>query len=165
MLISRVRWIILMLIVGQSVDARAQTPGTFIAVRGGANLIGNTYRVRDTKPVLGVGMSLGKFLSRTWAVELEGWVRASNPECCDTGRETLVSLSVIRLYARSGIQPYALGGLTMLRARASQLQVQVGLGAQVPVYGRFALALDIRGNGGGATMIVRPALAAIYNFH
>jgi hypothetical protein len=167
MLNARVRWAILLLIVFQTVEARAQghwAGQPFVAGRIGANLIGNTYRVRDTKPVAGAGASLGAFLSPTWALEFEGWVRASNPECCAVGRETLVSLSVVRQYARAGIQPYALGGLTFLRAHANQLQVQVGVGAQVPVYRRIAIALDLRGNGGGSTMIVRPTFAMIYYF-
>jgi hypothetical protein len=137
----------------------------FLAVRVGANLVGNTYRFRDTRPVLGGGGSLGAFVSPSWAVEFETWVRASNPECClSQGRETLFSLSVVRLYAISGIQPYALGGLTLLRSRGNQLQIQVGVGAQIPVFRRLAMAIDLRGNGGGATMIVRPAVAAIYYF-
>src|SRR5262245_59512235 len=167
MLNARVRWVILLLVAWWSVDVRAQMhePGdVFFAGSIGANLVGNTYRVRETKPVAGAGASVGRFLSPTWAVELEGWVRASNPECCHVGHETLVSLSVVRLYARAGLQPYALGGVTLLRAQATQLQVQVGVGAQVPIYHRVAMAVDLRGNGGGSTMIVRPAVAAIYNF-
>lgn len=168
MLNARVRWLILLPIVFHSADVHAQgqhrAHQLFVAGRVGTNLIGNTYRVRETKPVAGAGVSLGTFLSPTWAVEAEGWVRASNPECCSAGRETLVSLSVVRQYARAGIQPYALGGVTLLRAHANQIQVQVGVGVQVPVYRRIAVALDLRGNGGGSTMIVRPALAVIYYF-
>lgn len=167
MLITRVRWAIFLLVIGCNVDARAQghqTGDMFLAGRLGTNLVGNTYRVRETKPVAGAGASVGRFLSPTWALELEGWVRASNPECCHTGRETLVSLSAVRLYARAGLQPYALGGVTMLRAQATQLQVQVGVGAQLPIYHRIAMAVDLRGNGGGSTMIVRPTVAAIYYF-
>ena len=150
-----------------AVGARAQGHHRgegFVAARVGTNLIGNTYRFRDSKPVLGGGGSLGTFLSPTWALEFETWVRASNPECCVNGRETLVSVSVIRQYARTGIQPYALGGLTLLRSRPNEMQVQVGVGAQVPIFRRVAVALDLRGNGGGSTMIVRPTVAAIYYF-
>ena len=155
------------LIAVSGIDARAQAHRdgqVFLAARIGANLIGNTYRVRETRPVAGGGISLGAFVSPTWAVELEGWTRRSNPECCRVGRETLMSVSVVRQYARDGLQPYALGGLTLLHARANQLQVQVGVGAQLPIYKRLAIALDLRGNGGGATMIVRPTAAAIYYF-
>jgi hypothetical protein len=119
MLIARVRWAIFLLMIGCSVDARAQghqTGDMFLAGRVGTNLVGNTYRVRETKPVAGAGASVGRFLAPSWALELEGWVRASNPECCHTGRETLISLSAVRLYARAGLQPYALGGVTLLRA-------------------------------------------------
>jgi hypothetical protein len=167
MLNAHVRWTVLLLIVLHSVGARAQghtTGQPFVAARVGTNLVGNTYRVRETKPVPGAGASFGTFLSPTWALELEGWVRSSNPDCCADGRETLVSLSVVRLYARGGLQPYALGGLTLLRAHSSQVQVQVGVGVQAPVYRRLALAVDLRGNGGGSTMIVRPTIAAIYYF-
>ena len=45
-----------------------------------------------------------------------------------------------------------------------QMQVQVGVGAQFPVYRRVQMAVDLRGNGGGSTMIVRPTAALIYNF-
>src|SRR6185503_4330959 len=114
MLNARVRWLILLPIVFHSADVRAQGPHRagqpFVAGRVGTNLIGNTYRVRETKPVPGGGVSVGTFLSPTWALEAEGWVRASNPECCSSGRETLISVSVVRQYARAGIQPYALGG-------------------------------------------------------
>ena len=44
------------------------------------------------------------------------------------------------------------------------MQVQVGVGAQFPVYRRLQMAIDLRGNGGGSTMIVRPTAAVIYNF-
>lgn len=168
MLNARVRWLILLPIVFLSADVHAQGPHQagqpFVAGRIGANLIGNTYRVRERRPVAGAGMSLGTFLSPTWALEVEGWVRASNPECCSAGRQTLVSLSAVRHYARAGIQPYALGGVTLLRAHTNEIQVQVGVGVQVPIYRRIAAALDVRGNGGGSTMIVRPALAVIYYF-
>jgi hypothetical protein len=140
--------------------------GMFLAARAGVNVVGNAYRFRDERPVIGAGASLGAFLSPTWAVEFETWVRASNPECCpESGREALFSLSVVRQYARTGIQPYLLGGLTLLRKGSSQMQVQLGAGVQFPLFGPTALALDLRGNGGGAAMIVRPTLAAIYRFH
>ena len=57
-----------------------------------------------------------------------------------------------------------LGGLTFLQAHNRQMQVQVGVGAQFPVYRRVQMAVDLRGNGGGSTMIVRPTAALIYNF-
>lgn len=155
-----------LLLMPSAALAQAHQAGQgFMAARVGANLVGNTYRVRESRPVPGGGGSFGAFISPTWAVEFETWVRASNPECCRSrGRETLFSLSVVRLYARSGVQPYALGGLALLRSRGSQMQVQVGVGAQVPVFHRLAMAVDLRGNGGGATMIVRPTVAAIYYF-
>jgi len=43
----------------------------FVAVRAGANLVGNAYRVRETKPEPGAGVSIGSFLSQRWAVEFE----------------------------------------------------------------------------------------------
>jgi len=43
----------------------------FVAARGGANLVGNTYRVRETKPEPGAGGSIGALLSRHWALEFE----------------------------------------------------------------------------------------------
>ena len=90
---------------------------TFVAVRAGANLVGNAYRVRETKPEPGAGASIGSFLSPRWAVEFETWMRASNPECCAPRRtEMLYSVSVVRLLASEGIQPYMLGGLTLLQA-------------------------------------------------
>ena len=55
MLNARVRWLILLPIVFHSADVRAQGPHRagqpFVAGRVGTNLIGNTYRVRETKPV------------------------------------------------------------------------------------------------------------------
>lgn len=136
----------------------------FVAVRGGANLVGNTYRVRERKPEPGGGGSIGAFLSQLWAVELEAWMRASNPECCGPRRrEMLYSLSVVRLLTAQGLQPYMLGGLTLLQADKPELQVQVGVGAQFPLYRRLQMAIDLRGNGGGSTMIVRPTAALIYN--
>ncbi|MCM3879929.1 MAG: hypothetical protein ND807_07470 [Vicinamibacterales bacterium] len=161
------RWATLLLIVLHAVDAKAQGHSAgqpFVIVRAGVNLVGNTYRVQETRAVPGVGASVGTFLSPRWAVELEGWVRSSNPDCCADGREMLVSLSFVRLYAREGLQPYALGGITMLHAHSNEMQVQVGVGVQAPVYRRLAVAVDLRGNGGGSTMIVRPAIAAIYYF-
>ncbi len=138
----------------------------FVAVRAGANLVGNAYRVRETKPEPGAGVSIGSFLSQRWAVEFETWMRASNPECCAPRRtEMLYSVSVVRVLASEGIQPYMLGGLTFLQADHPELQIQIGVGAQFPVYRRLGMAIDVRGNGGGSTMIVRPSAALIYNFH
>jgi len=54
--------------------------------------------------------------------------------------------------------------LTLLRADDPEIQVQVGVGAQFPVYRRLSMAIDLRGNGGGSTMIVRPTAAIIYYF-
>lgn len=151
-----------------AVPARAQghqAGDGFVAVRGGANLVGNTYRVRERKPEPGAGGSLGTFLSPLWAVEFETWVRASNPECCGPRRrEMLYSVSVVRLLTSQGLKPYMLGGLTLLQSDTAELQVQVGLGAQFPLYRRLEMAIDLRGNGGGSTMIVRPTAALIYNF-
>jgi hypothetical protein len=79
--------------------------------------------------------------------------------------ETLYSLSAQRLYARVGIQPYVAGGFTLLRSQgAAHLQVQVTAGVRLPMASRLAVDLDLRGNGGGSTMIVRPTLAAVYFF-
>lgn len=92
-------------------------------------------------------------------------MRASNPECCGPRRrEVLYSVSVVRLLTSQGVQPYMLGGLTLLQSDKQELQVQVGVGAQFPLYRRLQIAIDLRGNGGGATMIVRPTAAIIYNF-
>ena len=55
-------------------------------------------------------------------------------------------------------------GLTLLQADHPQMQVQIGVGAQFPLYRRLGMAIDLRGNGGGSTMIVRPTIAAIYYF-
>ncbi|HKY21859.1 MAG TPA: hypothetical protein VJM31_11645 [Vicinamibacterales bacterium] len=137
----------------------------FVAVRAGTNLIGNTYRVRDSKPEPGAGGSMGAFVSPYWAVEFETWMRAANPECCrPRRREMLYSVSVVRLLTHGRLQPYMLGGLTSLRGDDSELQVQVGVGAQFPVYRRVSMAIDLRGNGGSSTMIVRPTVAVIYQF-
>lgn len=137
----------------------------FIAVRAGTNLVGNTYRVRERKPEPGAGASVGTFLSPYWAVELETWVRRANPECCGPKRrEMLYSLSVVRQLTAGGLQPYMLGGLTFLNADEREMQVQVGVGAQFPLYRQFSMSIDLRGNGGGSTMIVRPTAAVIYYF-
>ena len=119
----------------------------------------------ETRPEPGGGGSIGWLLSPYWALEFEAWLRAANPECCGPRhRETLYSLSVVRLLTTGRLQPYMLGGLTMLRADDPELQVQVGVGAQFPVYRRMSMAIDLRGNGGGSTMIVRPTVAVIYFF-
>ena len=165
-----VRRVIIILIAwctAQQTAAYAQTHGAgdgFVALRAGANLVGNTLRVRERRPEPGAGGSVGTFLSQDWALEFETWVRASNPCCTPRHRETLYSLSVVRLLTAGGLQPYMLGGLTLLSANSRDLQVQVGVGAQFPVHGRFAMSVDLRGNGGGSTMIVRPTVALIYHF-
>jgi hypothetical protein len=76
----------------------------------------------------------------------------------------LYSASVVRLLTTQGLQPYMLGGLTLLQSAKPELQVQVGVGAQFPLYRRLQMAIDLRGNGGGSTMIVRPTAAVIYYF-
>jgi hypothetical protein len=158
------RTVIITLFALHGMVGSAQSQG-FVALRGGANLVGNTYRVRETRPEAGGGGSIGAFLSQHWAVEFETWVRAANPDCCGPRRrEMLYSLSVVRLLATSGLQPYMLGGLTLLRGDDPEIQVQVGVGAQFPVYRRLSMAIDLRGNGGGSTMIVRPTAAIIYYF-
>jgi opacity protein-like surface antigen len=155
------------LAVSSAALAQGHRPGEgFIAARVGANLVGNTYRVRQSKPVAGAGVSGGVFLSPSWAAEFEVWSRSSNPDCC-AGRERLFSLSAERLYSPAGIQPYLAGGLALLRSQiaATRLQVQVTAGVRVPVVSRVAVDLDLRGNGGGSTMIVRPTIAAVYFFN
>ena len=159
----------IILFLGLSADvayAQGHTAGDgFIAIRAGANLVGNTFRVRERKPEPGAGGSIGTFLSRLWALEFETWIRASNPECCRAReREVLYSVSVVRLLSTQGLQPYMLGGITFLQADNPELQVQVGVGAQFPVFRRIHMGIDLRGNGGGSTMIVRPTAAMIYNF-
>ncbi len=153
---------------GLSAAPRAQTRRAgdgFVAVRGGANLVGNTYRFRDRKPEPGGGGSIGAFLSPLWALEFETWVRRSSPECCrPRRREALYSVSVVRLLTGGGLQPYMVGGLTRLQGPRAQMQVQVGVGAQFPLHPRVTMAVDLRGNGGGSTMIVRPTAALIYHF-
>jgi hypothetical protein len=152
--------------------AAAQPRGKrFVAARAGSNLVGNTYRVRQETPTAGAGVSAGVLLSPYWATEFEAWFRASSPECC-TGREQLISLSAERLYAGTGIQPYLAGGVALLRSQSKEqsadskmhLQVQVTAGVRVPIARRVAVDLDLRGNGGGSTMIVRPSIAAVYFF-
>jgi hypothetical protein len=162
----RVYLILLIALYVDVVSAQGHRAGDgFVAVRAGANLVGNTYRVRERKPEPGAGGSIGAFLSPLWALEFETWMRASNPECCGPRqREMLYSVSVVRLLTSQGLQPYMLGGLTFLQAHNRQMQVQVGVGAQFPVYRRVQMAIDLRGNGGGSTMIVRPTAALIYNF-
>ena len=83
---------------------------------------------------------------------------------CSPRREMLYSVSVVRLLTSQGLQPYMLGGVTFLQANNPEMQVQVGVGAQFPVYRRLQVAVDLRGNAGGSTMIVRPTAALIYNF-
>jgi len=156
------------LVLVSATDVRAQGHAAgdrFVAFRAGTNLVGNTYRVREEKPESGAGASAGTFLSALWALEGEVWVRASNPECCaPRRREALYSLSAVRLLTAGGLQPYMLGGLTLMHGEQSELQVQVGVGAQFRLARRLSMAIDVRGNGGGATMIVRPTAALIYNF-
>ena len=162
--------VLLSLLLLASFDAEAVAQGhaagdRFVAFRAGTNLVGNTYRVRQRKPEPGAGASVGAFLSPLWALEFETWMRASNPECCGPRRrELLYSISAVRLLTRGGLQPYMVGGLTLLHADAAELQVQVGVGAQFPLMRRLDVAIDVRGNGGGSTMIVRPTAAVIYNF-
>ncbi|MEO5739675.1 MAG: hypothetical protein ABIS29_03670 [Vicinamibacterales bacterium] len=158
--------ILLVALSAELVSTQAHRAGDgFVAVRAGANLVGNTYRVRERKPEPGAGGSIGTFLSPLWALEFETWMRASNPECCGPRqREMLYSASVVRLLTSQGLQPYMLGGLTFLQTDNPELQVQVGVGAQFPLYHRLQMAIDLRGNGGGSTMIVRPTAAIIYNF-
>ena len=162
-------YIILVILIALPADAvfaqGHQKGDVFVAVRAGANLVGNAYRVREEKAESGGGGSIGTFLSPRWAVELEAWMRASNPVCCGPRRrEMLYSVSVVRLLADEGLQPYMLGGLTFVQAHRRELQIQIGVGAQFPIYRRLQMALDLRGNGGGSTMIVRPTAAVIYNF-
>ena len=170
----RARTFLFVAVLCLPVFASAQSPQSgdaFLAARIGANLVGNTYRVRQSKAVPGAGVSGGLFLSGNWAAELEVWRRSSNPDCC-AGTETLYSLSAQRLYARIGISPYLAGGITLLRSQrtgqgargSTHFQVQVTAGVRVPIVPRLALDLDLRGNGGGSTMIVRPTIAAVYFF-
>ncbi len=161
---------VLLVASGAAAQPRRSGHG-FVAARVGANLVGNTYRVRQEKPTSGAGLSGGIFLSPYWVAEAEAWFRATSPECC-TGREQLISLNAERLYAGLGIQPYLAGGIAVLRSRSRNqsagsklhLQVQVTAGLRVPLARRLAVDLDLRGNGGGSTMIVRPTVAAVYLF-
>jgi hypothetical protein len=143
----------------------------FVAARVGANLVGNTYRFTHEKATTGAGVSGGVFLARNWVAEFEAWFRGASPVCC-SGREQLFSLTAERLYAGGGIQPYLAGGLAVLHTQGSgpaavsnlYLQIQITAGVRVPIAGRLALDLDLRGNGGGSTMIVRPTVGVVYLF-
>ena len=86
----------------------------------------SAYAKRSQSPEL--ARRLAAYLSQRWAVEFETWMRASNPECCSPRRtEMLYSVSVVRVLASEGIQPYMLGGLTLLQADHSELQIQIGV--------------------------------------
>ena len=143
----------------------------FVEARAGANLVGNTYRVRQERATTGAGISGGMFLSAFWMTEVEYWFRPSSPECC-TGREQLLSLSAARFYTPGRMQPYLAGGVAVLRTKGAEqtaasklhLQVQVTAGVRLPLGPRMALDVDLRGNGGGSTMIVRPTVGAAYFF-
>lgn len=159
------------LLVPSSAGAQPHVRTRFVEARIGANLVGNTYRVSQEKATGGMGISGGIFVSSYWAAELEAWFRSSSPECC-TGREQLISLTAERVYFSGGLQPYLAGGLALLRSQSATqgaasklyLQVQVTAGVRLPLGRRMALALDVRGNGGGSTMIVRPTIGAAYFF-
>jgi hypothetical protein len=163
--------ILSLLVISPDVQAQGLQSGDgFVAARVGANLVGNTYRVRQSRALPGEGISAGVFLSPYWAAEFEVWRRAGNPDCC-VGRQLLFSISAERLYARAGFQPYLAGGLTLLQSRAgdsradgNHLQVQVTAGVRIPLVPHLAVDLDLRGNGGGSTMIVRPTVAGVYFF-
>jgi hypothetical protein len=159
-------WCVCLLLVHAATPASGQTTGTpFVAGRVGTNLVGNTYRFYEAKPEPGGGASIGRYLSPFWAVEFETWVRAANPECCGRRqRETLFSLSALRLLAHGRLQPYMLGGVTLMNGESNELQVQVGVGAQFPLPRHMALAVDLRGNGGDSTFVVRPTAGVIYYF-
>jgi len=152
-------------------SAAAQAHMRFVEARAGANLVGNTYRVRQERATTGAGISGGMFLSAFWMTEVEYWFRSSSPECC-TGREQLLSLSAARFYTPGGMQPYLSGGVAVLRSNGSEqaaaaklhLQIQVTAGVRLPLGSRMALDVDLRGNGGGSTMIVRPTVGAAYFF-
>jgi hypothetical protein len=154
-----------------SSSAAAQTHVRFVEGRAGANLVGNTYRVRQERATTGLGISGGMFLSAFWMTEVEYWIRSSSPECC-TGREQLLSLSAARFYTPGRMQPYLAGGVAVLRTKGAEqtaasklhLQVQVTAGVRLPLGPRMALDVDLRGNGGGSTMIVRPTVGAAYFF-
>ena len=158
-------WSVLFVLLAAPV-VRGQTTGTpFVAGRVGTNLVGNTYRFREEKPEPGGGASIGRYLSPLWAVEFEMWMRAANPECCNPRqRETLFSLSALRLLAQGRIQPFMLGGITLLNGESNEVQVQVGVGVQFPLSRHMALAVDLRGNGGDSTFIVRPSAGVVYHF-
>ena len=164
-------WAAAALLMSSSVAAQTHAGAVFVEARAGANLVGNTYRVRQERATAGAGISGGMFLSRYWVAELEYWFRSASPECC-TGREQLISLNAARLYAAAGVQPYLAGGLALLRtqgadqdaAKRLHLQVQVTAGVRLPLGRRMAIDLDLRGNGGGSTMIVRPTIGAAFFF-
>ena len=166
MRINPFRWSVCVLLVHLAVPAMAQTAGTpFVAGRVGTNLVGNTYRFYEAKPEPGGGLSIGRYLSPLWAVEFEMWMRAANPECCGARqRETLYSLSALRRLAQGRIQPFMLGGVTLLNGESNEVQVQIGVGAQFPLARHMALAVDLRGNGGDSTFIVRPTAGLVYYF-
>ncbi len=89
----------------------------------------------------------------------------ANPECCNARqRETLFSVSALRLLAQGPIQPFMLGGITLLNGESNELQVQVGVGVQFPLARQMALAVDLRGNGGDSMFIVRPSGGVVYYF-
>ncbi len=118
----------------------SMAPGTrFVALRAGANLVGNTLpgsrpQARARRWRLGWRISVADL--GAGVRDLDAGVESGG---APRHRETLYSLSVVRLLTAGGLQPYMLGGLTLLSADAGELQVQVGVGAQFPVRRRFAV--------------------------
>src|SRR5947207_3571563 len=78
-------WLCAVVLLMPSIAAGQPRASRFVAARVGANLVGNTYRVRQEAPTAGAGVSAGLLLSPYWATELELWVPRTSPAWC-TGR-------------------------------------------------------------------------------
>ena len=87
----RVYIILLIALCVDVVSAQGHRAGDgFVAVRAGANLVGNTYRVRERKPEPAPVVRSGRSFP-AWALEFETWMRASNPKLRPRQREMLYS--------------------------------------------------------------------------
>ena len=113
------------------------------------------------------GRRSGRDFSPHWAVEFETWVRAANPECCSPRqRETLFSLSALKAgWRMAGCSRTCLGVVTLLNGGVERAAGPGRRGqAKFQLPRRMALAVDVRGNGGDSTFIVRPTAGLVYYF-
>jgi opacity protein-like surface antigen len=157
---------------GYAVAQEAAATRGFFSVKAGANA--QSAEDNENGTSLGFGFGLGFWASRRWGFEFEAWL----PDYIEQGgkqfRDRIYSGSVLFRTAPHGrATPYLLGGIGIAQVQSRSefgnysngyQYLQVGGGVEITLHRHLAIAPELRADIGRASVILRPAIAAVIRF-